>query len=194
VAIGLGLFVALGLLAYGQLTDSASRPARSTELTVSGDTARRAFAPAAEMAAQWQPDAGLAGISGQLLMVGKKPGDEIEWGFQFFSPSTQELALVAVSGGKARMVRPPMLSPYKLSTFSADEWPVDSDRALQTWWEQGGDVMVKQHAQVDAAIQLRTSEELGRQPVWAIAGVVADENMTLTIFVNASDGSVVDLR
>jgi len=190
-AIGLALIVALGLLAYGQLTNSASRPAGATDLALSGDTARRAYTPAVELALEWQQDARLAGVSGQALAIGKKSGKEVEWGFQFFSSSTQELALVAVSGGEARMVRPPMLSPYKLSTFSPDEWRIDSDQALQTWWEHGGYSLVKQYAQVDAAMQLRVSEELSSQPVWVIAGVAANKNTTLTIFVNASDGSVI---
>lgn len=190
-AIGLALIVALGLLVYGQLTNSASRPAETTDLAVSGDTARRAYGPAAELAAQWQQDARLASVSGQALAIGKKSGNEVEWGFQFFSPSTQELTLVAVSGGEARMVRPPMLSPYTLSTFSLDEWLIDSDQALQTWWERGGYSMVKQYTQVDAAMQLHISKELGSQPVWVIAGVAANKNTTLTIFVNASDGSLV---
>ncbi|MBN1977296.1 MAG: hypothetical protein JW918_07840 [Anaerolineae bacterium] len=189
--IGLALIVALGLLAYGQLTNSASRPTGTTDLALSGDTARRAYAPAVELALEWQQDARLASISGQALSIGKKSGNEVKWGFQFFSPSTQELALVAVSGGEARMVRPPMLSPYKLSTFSPDEWRIDSDQALQTWWERGGYSMVKQYTQVDAAMQLRISEELGSQPVWVIAGIAANKNTTLTIFVNASDGSLV---
>ncbi len=190
-AIGLALIVALGLLAYGQLTNSASRPAGATDLALSGDTARRAYTPAVELALEWQQDARLASVSGQALAIGKESGKEVEWGFQFFSSSTQELALVAVSGGEARMVRPPMLSPYKLSTFSPDEWRIDSDQALQTWWERGGYSMVQQYAQVDAAMQLRISEELGSQPVWVIAGVAANQNTTLTIFVNAGDGSLV---
>jgi hypothetical protein len=194
MGIGLVLIFALGLLAYGQLTNSASRPMGTAKLAVGGDTARQAFAPAAELAAQWQEDAGLAAVSTQLLAVGKGTGNDVEWGFQFFSPSTQKLALVAVSGGKARMVRPPMLSPYTLSTFSLEQWPIDSDRALQTWWDHGGDSMVKQYAQVDAKMQLRVSEDLGNQPAWVVAGIVANRNTTLTLFVNAGDGSVVDLR
>jgi hypothetical protein len=193
-AIGLVLIVAMGLLAYGQLTNSQSGPTAVTELTVGGDTARRAYASAAEMAAQWQQDARLAGVSGQLPAVGRRTGNEVEWGFQFFSPATQEMALVAVNDGQARMVRPPMLSPYKLTTFSPDEWLVDSDRALQTWWERGGDSMVRQYAQVDAVMRLRASKERGGQPVWVIAGVVVGKNTTLAISVNAVDGSVVDVE
>lgn len=194
MGIGLVLIFALGLLAYGQLTNSASRSMGTTKLAVGGDTARQAFAPAAELAAQWQEDAGLTAVSTQLLAVGKGSGNDAEWGFQFFSPSTQKLALVAVSGGKARMVRPPMLSPYALPTFSLEQWPIDSDRALQTWWDHGGNSIVKQYPQVDAKMQLRVSEDLGNRPVWVVAGIVANRNTTLTIFVNAGDGSVVDLR
>jgi hypothetical protein len=193
-AIGLVLIVAVGLLVYGQLTHAPSQLTATTKLTVSGDTARQAFAPAAELAAQWQQDARLSSVSGKLAAVGKGSGGEVEWGFQFFSPATQEMAVVAVSGGKARMVRPPMLSPYSLPTFSADEWLIDSDQALQTWWERGGHSMVKQYGQVDAVMRLRISKEQGSQPVWAVAGVMIGKNTTLTIFVNASDGSVVDAK
>jgi hypothetical protein len=193
-AIGLVLIVALGLLAYGQLTNSQSGLTAATKLTVGGNTARQAFAPAAKLAEQWQQDARLTSVSGQLSAVGQGSGNKIEWGFQFFSPATQEMALVAVNDGEARMVRSPMLSPYKLPTFSLDEWLVDSNQALQTWWERGGDSLVKQYTQVDIVMQLRISREQGSQPVWAVAGVIAGKNTTLTIFVNASDGSVIDVR
>jgi hypothetical protein len=192
-AIGLVLIVALGLLAYGQLTSAPSQTV-VTKLTAGGDTAHQAFPPADELAVQWQQDARLVGVSGQLPTIGKGSGNEIEWGFQFFSPATQEMAVVVVSGGEARMVRPPMLSPYRLSTFSSDEWLIDSDQALQTWWEHGGDSLVKQYSRVNAVIRLRISEEWGSQPVWVIAGVVADKSTVLTLFVNASDGSVIDAR
>jgi hypothetical protein len=192
LAIGLLLVVAFGLLAYGQLTNTAPQATGLEKLTTGGDTALRAFASAAELAAQWQPDARLAGVSGQQLAVGRRAGNEIEWGFQFFSPSTQQLALVAVSGGKARMVRPPALTPYPMSTFAPEEWRVDSDQALQAWWERGGNSLVAQHAQVDVVMQLRVLKEKGNHPVWTVAGVAAGTNTPLTILVDAGDGAIAD--
>jgi hypothetical protein len=190
-AIGLLLVVAFGLLAYGQLTNTSSQSMGLEKLTIGGDTARRAFVSAAEMAAQWQQDARLAGVSGQQLAAGKRAANEIEWGFQFFSPSTQQLALVAVSGGKARMARSPALTPYPVSTFASEEWHVDSDQALQAWWERGGASLVAQNAQVDVMMQLRVLKEKGNRPVWTVAGAAAGTNTTLTILVDAGDGAIV---
>ncbi len=189
--LSLGLLtVVVMLLLYDWLIRPTSSPP-AVGLAVSGVTAQESFDPAIKLAAQWQKDAHLAAVSGQWSKVGLQQRDEIEWAFQFFSPSTQRMALVTVTGETARLVRE-SLSPYKMSTFSIKEWRVDSDQALQTWWASGGSTLVKQRPDTTLVMQLRISEGDDDAPVWMMSGFVSGMENALTVMVNASDGALVE--
>jgi len=192
LVLGLGfvLLAVVGALTYGWLVRPAA-PSPAAEVTVGGVTARQAFAPAAEVAGQWQEDAQLAAVSGHWPAVELRTGGQVEWAFQFFSPSTQRLALVTVAGGQAHVVRE-SLSPYVVSTFSAEAWRVDSERALQTWWSRGGESLVTRRPDADLAMQLRVPEGAGGRPVWSVVGLIAGTETAFTVMVNATDGAVVE--
>lgn len=190
VGLGLVLLAIVGALIYGRTAGSAV-PSLAAPVAVSSATARQALAPAVELAMQWQADARLAAVSGRWSAVGRQTGGQAEWAFQFFSPSAQRLALIAVAGGTARMVRE-SLSPYTVPTFSAEEWRVDSDRALQAWWGRGGASLVTRRPDTDLAMQLRVPEEGSRQPVWTVVGFIADAEIAFTVVVDATNGVVVE--
>jgi len=188
LGMGLILLIVVGVLLYDwwprrDILPPAAEPA-------SGVTAREALAPAAELAAQWQEDARLAVVSGRWSGVEMQQGDDVEWAFQFFSPSTQRLALVLVSGGAARMVRD-SLSPYRVPTFSTGEWRVDSDQALRAWWDSGGSTVVARRPDVELAMQLRVPDE-GDDPVWTVAGVFFEQESAFVVVVNATSGVLVE--
>jgi hypothetical protein len=189
LSVGLILFAAMGVLIYGQLAGLTVLPQSSGPIG-SGGTARQALAPAAELAAQWQADAGLAIVSGQWSAAGVRPEGDVEWSFQFFSPSTQRLALIVVDNGEARVLREG-LSPYVVPTFPAEEWHVDSDQARQTWWDRGGGSMVAQRPDADLLMQLRVPGDEGEHPVWSVAGLVAGADSAFTVVVDASDGALL---
>jgi hypothetical protein len=119
---------------------------------------------------------------------------QIEWGLQFFSPSTQRLALITISGEEARMVNQPTLSPYPLSTFSTDGWQIDSDQALQTWWAYGGNNIAALYGQVDVVMQLRMNQEADSRLAWTVTGVNVKNNATLTLLIDAKDGTMTEVR
>lgn len=190
LGLGLILLVVVGVLVYGRLAGQATPSAAAGP---AGDrvTARQAFAPAAELAAQWQEDARLAVVSGRWLALGMQPGGEIEWAFQFFSPSTQRLALIVVAGEAARLVRE-SLSPYTVPTFSAEGWRVDSDQALQAWLDRGGSTVVARRPDTDLAMKLRVGDEGGEYPAWTIVGSVAGTESTFIVVVDGSSGALVE--
>jgi len=190
LGLGLILLIVVGLLVYSQWGRTAGL-APPSGLAAYGVTARQALAPAAELAAQWQKDAGLAAASCTRPAAGMQPQGEVEWAFQFFSPSTQRLALIMVTGGEPLMVRE-SLSPYAMPTFSTGQWPVDSDQALQVWLDRGGNIVVERRPDVDLAMQLRMSDEEGEYPVWVVAGVVAGGESVFIVTVNATNGMVVE--
>jgi hypothetical protein len=184
------LLAVVGALVYGGWAGPASPP------PVAGPaggpvTACQAFAPAAELAARWQADARLAAVSGRWSAVGEQPVGQVEWAFQFFSPSTQRLALVLVAGEAARMVRE-SLSPYVVPAFSAEEWRVDSNRALQVWWEHGGSTVVARRPDTDLVMQLRLPEQGSEHPIWTVTGLVAGAKSSFTVVVDATSGVLME--
>jgi hypothetical protein len=189
VGLGVVLLAVVGGLVYGRSAGPVASPPVAGS---AGDrvTARQAFAPAAELAAQWQADARLAAASGRWSAVGERPMGQVEWAFQFFSPSTQRLALVMVAGQAARMVRE-SLSPYPVPTMSTGEWRVDSDRALQVWWDSGGGTVVARRPDIDLVMQLRMPEG-GEHPTWTVVGLVAGTKSPFTVVVDAASGAVVE--
>jgi hypothetical protein len=189
--LGLSLVtVVVVLLFYDRLVEpTSSSPVAG--LAIQGDTARAAFDPAAELAAQWQQDAQLTSASCQWSNVGTQRTDATVWAFQFFSPSTQRLALVTAADGAARMVRD-SLSPYRVSTFSAERWRVDSDQALRSWWNSGGSDVVARHPDMDLAMNLHMPDEGGNDPVWTVVGLASNPEMTSIVVVNGADGSLIE--
>jgi hypothetical protein len=191
--LGLGLIllvVVVGVLVYGRLVGPVPSPA-AAGLAGGQVTARQAFVPAAELAAQWREDACLAAVSGHWPAMGTQPEGEIEWAFQFFSPSTHRLALIVVAGEAARMVRE-SLSPYTVSTFSAEEWRVDSDEALQAWLDRGGSTVVARRPDTDLAMKLRLPDEGGEHPAWTVVGSVSGTESTFLVVVDGSSGALVE--
>lgn len=189
LAFGVALLVVLGVLAYSWM-GSPSAWSMGSGSAGGEATARQAYAVAAGAAAQWEEDARLASVSGQRLAIGAQAEEELEWGFQFFSPSTNRLALIAVEDGAARLVRD-TLSPYSVPTFSPRQWRVDSDRAFQSWWDNGGASMVAQRADVDLVMQLGLPGGGGEHPVWNVTGLIAGTETAYGVVVDATDGALV---
>lgn len=192
LGLGVGLFLValVGVMVYTRVA-SVAGPPPAVGLTSSRVSARQAFPSAAELASRWQPDALPAAVSGHWPAVGAQPAGQMEWAFQFFSPSADRLALVSVAGGEAQVVREGV-SPHPVPTFAAEDWRVDSDKALWTWWNRGGEELVAEHPQADLAMQLRVAEEGSSQPVWTVVGLVAGTEDVSTVVVGASDGVVVE--
>lgn len=186
--LGLVLLTIVAALIVGRSVGPAIAPAAG--MVPGGVTARQSYAPAAELAGQWSEDARLAAVSAHWPVVEVQEGDQTEWTFQFFSPSTQRLSLIAVAGGKARLVRE-SLSPYPLSTFSPEEWRLDSDRALQAWWNRGGKDLVARRPDADLAMQLRMPDEGGEQPIWTVVGSLSGTEAIVIVAVNATTGVLV---
>jgi len=183
------LAVVVGVVIFDRLVQPASA---TPEASLPGIqlTARQALAPAAELAGQWQEDARMAAVAAFWSRVGMQLGGQAEWAFQFFSPSTRRLAIITVADGRAQMMRE-SASPYTVATFSAEEWKVDSDQALQTWWNRGGGTLVSRRPEIDLAMQLRPLDESG-QPVWSVVGSTAGTETAFTVVVSAADGTVVE--
>lgn len=184
--------VAVAILAYRNLQqDSTSEP--SSPMPFSQETtALAALPPAADMATQWQEDAKLISVAGRWTVRDLRQGrSEERWTFQFFSPSSGRLALFAVVDGEARKIHQGD-SPYKVPTFSKKTWRVDSDQALQMWWDQGGRYFVERRPDAELAMQLRIPEASGEIPTWTVVGMVFEQESVFTVQVDALSGATIE--
>ena len=188
----LGL-VAIGVMVALPLTQADLPPV--SDLASQGATAREALIPAAELAAEWREDAALVVASSQRYVAGAQ-GEEtavqdVEWTFQFYSPSSQRTILVSVIAGQARRVRAGM-SPYQLDAIPDAQWRLDSDQALQLWLDGGGSHLLAQRSEMDVVMQLRMQEaETGPRPVWIVVGLLTGGERTFTVTVDAATGEVL---
>lgn len=189
LVLGLAFITALGLtvLIFRQSETTASNTAPLPSGLGAGQTARQAYPQAKEVAEGWQPDCQPALASTQWsLQEGHWPA-RVVWTFQFYSPSTQRLAVVAVDESGARLLRE-TLSPYRTPTFTDAEWQVDSPVAVEAWWNEDGATLVSLHSesQVEVMAQLRAEE--GGHPIWTVTGVTASQVRTVSV-----DGKTGDL-
>ena len=184
------IFLAVAAILLTQ-PDAEGSPVVDGGLAPEGLTAREAYRSAADLAEERWPDADLAIVSGHWTELGSENGNESQWSFHFFSASAQRLILVAVSSDEAWLVRD-SLSPYPVPTFSQRDWKVDSDEAIQVWWDEVGRALVEHRPDAELVAQLRVSEDYGGQLVWVIGGLASGRADPLTTVVSGLDGSKVD--
>jgi hypothetical protein len=189
-AAGVLVVAVVALLA---LAGPGSGPPSSSPVSLpglGGQTAMEALDSALEAAERWEADAQLAGASCTWSEAGVASSSETEWAFQFYSPSTQRLAVVMVSGDAAWLFRD-VLSPYVVPTFSTAEWRVDSDEALQVWWDYVGRSLLGRHPTADVAVQLRPSADHEMRLVWSVVGLFGDPDDALAVTVSGVEGTIV---
>jgi len=176
VVIGLALLVAvvLAALVLQRPQGAAGGPPPGLPVgSTGGATARQAYPLAVEAAQAWQPDGRLAVASANWRYHHGRWPDQVGWTFQFYSPATRRIALVAVEEGRAQLLRE-ALSPYPLPTFDEADWRVDSPEALEVWWGAGGESFMARHSEVGLAAQLRPAEGGEGRPVWTVTGLSGD--------------------
>lgn len=191
LVLGLAFVTALGLtvLIFRQSERTVSSAAPLPSGLGGGRSARQAYPQALEVAQGWQPDSKPALVSTQWrLREGRWPV-RVVWTFQFYSPSTQRLAVVAVDESGARMLRE-TLSPYRVPTFADADWQVDSPAAVEAWWNGDGATLVSLHSESDVEVtaQLRANE--GGNPIWTVTGITASQVRTVSL--DGKTGELLD--
>lgn len=189
--LGLAFILALGLAIL--TLQPGLQPARGRIATNSAiplpyePTARQAYALAKEMARSWQPDARPAALSVHWRQIrGRWPTQNV-WSVQFYSPATGRMALIAVEGGRARLLQE-TVTPYPLPTFAEERWQVDSSQVLEAWWSGGGGDFLTRHTGAEVSLQLRPGPT-GESPVWTLAATA--ENQFQMVKMDGTDGRVL---
>jgi hypothetical protein len=200
---GLGaLFVAV-LGALGFLLSQADRPEALTapaansaispatvvhRLPQTPNSAQHLYVYAMQAAQAWQPDAALAGAATSWPFVSLDAlSRPVDWTFQFYSPATELVYVVNVSGTSATTIRETR-APYRLSTIDDEKWRVDSYQALNIWLNHGGGEFLRRYPVVDISIRLGLSQ--AQTPVWTVLGIDDTGQAVLTEQVDAYDGMV----
>ena len=168
---------------------TAAQPQETHALAANPQSARALYPLADQAARSWREDARL--ISAMVSWPDVRVEDLVEpqgWTFQFYSPDSQHIYVVTVSGSRVVPIRQG-LSPYPLPSASAEDWQVDSPQALTAWLNEGGSAFLRTHPTVDLSVRLRPVEE-GRLE-WIVSGVVRDSQTVHVVRVNAESGQVL---
>jgi hypothetical protein len=99
-----------------------------------GQTARAAHATLQRWMTRWAGDATLLSASASLLKSGQGEG---VWTFLIYSPRKRKLALVSVRNAEVVILREqPALYPQ--TPLPPPAWSIDSDEAINRWWQASG--------------------------------------------------------
>ena len=195
-----GLTLALGALAAAMVLlagvlafDALSEGVRSTGSATDGSmapTAREALDSALGAAKAWAGDAQLAGARGRVTGVGSTGGGKAEWTFQFFSPSSGRIALMAPTEVGYRKLRD-QLSPYDVPTIPTSAWPVGSEEALRTWESEGGDYLLERRSDHEVVLRLFVTTDGQNETRWGVSGSAPGTESGFEVQIDAQNGSVV---
>lgn len=183
VLLGLAFISALGLailiLWPGPGSSGGNPPGLPVPLPLE-PTARQAYQAAQEAARAWQSDALPSSLSAQWQRTrGRWPTQTI-WMAHFYSPSSGRLAVFLVELGRTRLLQE-ALSPYPLPTLAEDQWKVDSPRALEVWWGNGGSDFLARHSDARVVLQLKPTSPTDDRPEWVITAVAGRQVQVVTI-------------
>ena len=157
-----------------------------------GQTAMVAFAVAQQTAVTWQNDAVLLtasatwpqGSTPQMLLEG-----ETTWGYTFYSPATQQTALISVVENKAQLVNESRTDD-SLDLLAVSGWNIDSRDAIQTFLAEGGATFMSQQGTTALTMQLSTENEDGRIE-WIVSLFAYQTRNSLTMHIDATSGDIV---
>lgn len=205
--LGIGLAILLlAILAFGLLFWQQSRldlaltpiapvgtavPINNSSIT--GETSLIALARAQQIAENWQTGAQLvnASASWPLNAQPNQLQDGIaEWSFTFYDATTNTVADISVVSGKASLSR--TYTPRgELRPLRTGGWQVNSDKAIAIFMENGGSAFYEREGQIVLFARLSTVETSGRME-WLIAAVSEITNNSLTMWIDATSGEILD--
>lgn len=159
-----------------------------------GQTAQVAYATAQQAAMAWQADALLIsatatwpqGASRDLMLSGK-----VDWGFTFYSPSTNGLAVYSVTGQQANLVTQGA-ADTAVTAAELSGWQIDSPAVAATLLEQGGSAFIDQEGLVTLVMTLSTNTQTGRIE-WFASLVGNQTGNSLNLVMNGTSGEVIEI-
>ncbi|MCA9899770.1 MAG: hypothetical protein KC433_16380 [Anaerolineales bacterium] len=159
-----------------------------------GRTAMVAYAAAQQTATEWQSDAVLLNAQAtwpQGASVTELRQGETTWGFTFYSPQAQEIAILSVVEDTAVLVSS---GPHQQANpvLSATGWNVDSKEAIEALLANGGNNFLATSgvATLTMALFADDQESNGRME-WQLSLFSLQSNQALTIRLDATSGELL---
>lgn len=159
-----------------------------------GQTAQIAYALAQQQAAAWQGDAQL--ISATATWPQGASRDQMrsgaaDWGFTFYAPSSNAIAVFSVTGAQANLVTQGQAdNPMNPADLSG--WQIDSPAVSSTLLEQGGSAFIDQEGLTTLVLTLSANTQAGRIE-WFASLVGNQTGNSLNLVMNATTGEVIEL-
>jgi len=99
-------------------------------------SAKQAYSTLEKWLPSWAEDAVVVAFSTTIERTAKDPAG---WTFQVYSPGRQQIANVLVEGQQIWVLRE-LAALYPQEALPLDNWRVDSDTALKSWWNERGEL------------------------------------------------------
>ncbi|GIK55691.1 MAG: hypothetical protein HND44_13400 [Chloroflexi bacterium] len=160
-----------------------------------GETSLMAYGRAQSTAAAWQPDARLLNAQAtwpQLANSQQLRDGKTTWGFTFYSPAAQEIAVISVVEDAARIVSQ---GPYQQTgnLLNATGWNLDSQEAITTMLAAGGSQFFSETgvASLTMMLTLDDSEGDGRME-WQMNLIAPQHGRGLKMRIDATSGEILE--
>ena len=187
------LGILLGLLLLATLILAflviRSREAPPPPAAIGIQTARTAYTIAEPVAQTWAGDATLLTAMGSHTVVLNAPLVVSNWSLIFYSPARQATVLVSVVDEKATIVSTRENSPPR-QPVSLDRWSVDSQDVIDQVLATGGRDFILE----DGARTLSLLLDMDGQAVWKSSLAVTETGQTLSHWLDADNGELLDIR
>jgi hypothetical protein len=152
-------------------------------------TARVAYTLAEPVAQSWAGDAALLTIMGSQSLAPNAPLAVSDWSLIFYSPSRQATALISVVNGQAIIISTRSNSLQRRPA-NLDRWALDSQAVIEQFLAAGGREFITQEGATTLSLRLDVEEQV----VWKSSLSARETGRTLSLWINANDGDLLDMR
>ncbi len=179
----------------GPAANSATAVAqRAVQIAPTSETAHVAYAAAQLKAQEWQSDAQLLNASATWEQ-GAVPQDFVDgattWGFVFYSPSAQQIAMISVVENVASVVST-SAHQQETAVLQASGWNLDSADVIRSLLQSGGNDFLITHGVKTLALSILLYDEDGNGRMEWEASLISLQNGTAIIMrQDATTGEVL---
>ena len=159
-----------------------------------GQSAIVAYAAAQSTAVEWQADAQLMnaqatwpqGATAEQLLKGEE-----SWGFTFYSPSAQRIAVFSVVEDEAALVSEGEHEQTE-ALLSASGWNLDSYEAIETFLAEGGRTFLAEQGVSTMTMALLASDTEGNGRLeWQVSLFSLQSGQAFTMRLDATSGEIL---
>ena len=162
-----------------------------------GRTAKRAYATAQNEASLWQGDAQLLNATATFSQ-GATPEQLIDgetaWSFTFYSPSTNQVALISVVDENAQVLSTNSYTPQS-NVLGVSGWNIDSADAVQRVLQEGGRDFIASGSNptLTMALYMDDQGENGRIE-WEASLISLLNGNALILRIDATSGEILNVQ